>query len=55
MGYDVSALFLECIRLREYWNFMQCGEYEPMGLTYENRWNMSEYEMGIVSVKFKKF
>lgn len=55
MVYDVSSCFDECIRLREYWNFMQCGEYEPMGLTYENRCNMGEYDAGIRATKFRKF
>lgn len=42
--YDASVCFMECIRLREYWNFLLCGEYEPYGLTIENRYNMEAFE-----------
>ena len=43
--------FYECIRLREYWNFFLCGEYEPLGLNTENRQNMMQYEGAIMMKK----
>jgi len=39
--------FYEMIRLREYWNFILCGEYEPFGLNYYNRNTMIEYNNSI--------
>lgn len=49
--YDVSMNFIECIRLREYWNYILCGEWEPFGVNFENRWNMNQYE---VALAYKK-
>lgn len=43
---------LECIRLREYWNFVLCKEWEPYGLNLENRMNFAMYESGIRDKKF---
>ena len=36
--------FYELIRLRECWNYLVCGEYEPYGLNLYNRAMMAEYD-----------
>jgi len=53
-NYDASMVFMECILLREHWNYLCCKEYEPFGLTLENRYNMDEFQKCIVLKKFGK-
>jgi hypothetical protein len=50
--YDVSILFIEMLHLQEVWNYYRTGEWEPISLVMENRFNMNMYEVGLGYKKF---
>jgi hypothetical protein len=50
--------YYECIRLMDMWNYIKCGEYEPLGLNIMNRINAQTYDQtigGKVAAKYGRF